>query len=959
MAQLYKAGSMKPYSKKELLILVKYRDMPLGNNKEKKRAYACARREILSQVGQDRTIRSLQRRWSDLMRRGQQRLQKLQSKLREERRQRHHMLLQQSWEQYQWGQEEEEESAEGPSGSIPPSAICGQSSNPVEEAEEPADGPSGSSPPPAKRRQRPRTLLQQSWEQYQWGQEEEEEESAEGPSGSIPSSAMFGQSQSPEEEAEEPAGGPSGRSPPPAKRQRHHDQRLRPQRLLPSEVKEEVAEEEPHPDLSSPPPTKRQRHHDQRLRPQRLLSSEVKEEVAEEEPHPGLSSPPPTTMASADLRQELDCSICLRIYTDPVTLRCGHNFCRGCIDHVLDTQKVSGAYTCPECRAKSKKRPALKRNITLCNIVGSFRSTRPDQDDTGISCSYCIHSPVPAVKSCLHCEAHLCDNHLRLHSKSPDHVLSDPTAALGNRKCSVHKRILEYYCTEDTSCICVSCCLIGEHRGHKVESLDEASEKKKEKLRDVLQKLSTKRADAEKRLWSLQERSSEDKGRAAGVAERVTALFRDIRRQLEDLEKRVLSEIFRQEERVSLSVYDLIQQLEVKKEELSRKISHFEDLCNISDPVTVIQEPDTGDVCDTEELCNMSDPLTVLQEPDIYDLCDTEDRKRRHTQVHDGRDLDVGLISGTLHTLSDIITDVNTGIYGQEATDLLLDVTAAVKIESDIATGTNTGDYVLEATDTLLDVTPVVKTESNIPGICVQEATDTLVDEISAENTESRITDITGINTGICVQEATDTLMDEITAETSESDITTDIHTDISLQEPVDIFLDVTTSGNNILISSDGKTASVTRERFQYTQVISTKEFPSGQYYWDVDVRKSQSWRVGMCYPTIDRKGRPSYIGENDKSWCLRGFNNQYSVIHDSQEIRLPEKIICNKVRIYLDYEAGELSFYSLRDPIRHLHTYNTTFTEPLHAALWLWRGYVTISGVGSGTGRNDDEKSA
>ncbi|XP_075066561.1 E3 ubiquitin/ISG15 ligase TRIM25-like [Mixophyes fleayi] len=518
-------------------------------------------------------------------------------------------------------------------------------------------------------------------------------------------------------------------------------------------------------------------------------------------------------MASTDLRPELDCSICLNIYTDPVTVRCGHNFCRVCIDRVLDTQEGSGVYTCPECRAECQERPAWIRNITLCNIVGRLLSTRPDQEQTGNFCTYCIHSPVPAAKSCLHCEASLCDNHLRVHSKSAEHVLSDPTTSLGHRKCSVHKKILEYYCTEDAACICVSCCLIGEHRGHQMESLDEASEKKKEKLRNVLQKLNTKKEETEKRAQSLPEHKKQDQEKAASITERVTALFRDIRRHLEDLEKRVLSEISRQEKSVSLSVSDLIQQLEIKKDELSRKMRHIEELCNMSDPVTVLQEPDTGD------------------------LCDTEDSETHDDQVHGVGDLDVGLISGTLHTLSDIITGINVFFY---------------------------------------------------------------------------------------------------------------------MQEPNDILLDVNTAANNIHISDDMKTASrspiqnrpVTPERFQYNQVISTRSFSSGQHYWEVEISKSGDWRVGMCYPSIDRRGRQSYIGNNIKSWCLwRWNNNQYSLRHNSKVIRLPDNIPYDRVGIYLDYEAGQLSFYSLCDPIRHLHTVTATFTEPLHAAICVDGGCIKIFG--------------
>ncbi|XP_063807266.1 E3 ubiquitin/ISG15 ligase TRIM25-like [Pseudophryne corroboree] len=525
-------------------------------------------------------------------------------------------------------------------------------------------------------------------------------------------------------------------------------------------------------------------------------------------------------MASADLRQELDCSICLSIYTDPVTLRCGHNFCRVCIDRVLDTQEGCGVYTCPECRAECLERPALQRNIMLCNIVGRFLSTRPDQEETGIFCTHCIHSPVPAAKSCLHCEAHLCDNHLRVHSKSPEHVLCDPTTALGNRKCSVHKKVLEYYCPEDGVCICVYCSA-GEHRGHHVEILDEAFEKKKEKLRTVLQKLTIKRAETEKRVQSLQERRREDLVKAAGITERVTALFIDIKRQLDDLEKRVLSEISRQEQRVSLSVSALIQQLEIKKDELSGKMRHIEELCNISDPVTVLQEPDTGDVCGTE------------------------DTERRDTQVRGAGDLDVGLISGKLHILFDIIAGINRGIYVPEPTDLLLDVATA-------------GDYI----------------------------------QISGDRkTASR--------------------------------------SDINQNRPV------------------------TPERFQCDQVISTRRFSSGRHCWEVDVSKSARWRVGMCYPSIDRRGKQSTIGCNNKSWCLRRSNmmlfkqySPYSVLHDKKEIQLDNKIRCDRVRVYLDFEAGQLSFYALCDPIIHLHTYTATFTEPLHAALWVGNGCsITISG--------------
>ncbi|XP_077122871.1 E3 ubiquitin/ISG15 ligase TRIM25-like [Ranitomeya variabilis] len=526
-------------------------------------------------------------------------------------------------------------------------------------------------------------------------------------------------------------------------------------------------------------------------------------------------------MASADLREELDCSICLSTYTDPVMLRCGHNFCRVCIDRVLATQDESGVYSCPDCREEFQERPALMRDFALCKIVKNFQQTDQHQEEiTGICCTYCVDSLVSAVRSCLLCEASMCDKHLRVHSKSPEHVLSEPGTSLEKRKCSVHKKILEYYCTEDAACICVSCSLAGEHRGHRVEMLDEASKKKKKKLRNVLQKLTTKREKTERRVQSLEERRRKAQEKAAGKAERVTALCTDIRRGVDDLEKKVLGEISRQEKEESLSLSALIHQLEIKKDELSRKMRHIEELCNMTDPLTVLQEPDTGDLCDPEEEGG------------------DEDTGGHDKQPHHGNAQDVAVVAYTLLTLFDVVSGIRSGIY---------------------------------------------------------------------------------------------------------------------VEGPADILLDLDTAANNVHISDGLKTATGTQEnqkrpetaeRFHNNnQVMSRNGFTSGRHYWDVEISRSGSWMVGMCYPSTDRRGRQSVLGNNNKSWSLwkRYYNNQYSVRHDWKEILLPDKISSDRFRICLDYEAGQLSFYELCDPIRHLHTFTATFSEPLHAAVCVYDGCLTI----------------
>ncbi|KAE8636970.1 hypothetical protein XENTR_v10003233 [Xenopus tropicalis] len=532
-------------------------------------------------------------------------------------------------------------------------------------------------------------------------------------------------------------------------------------------------------------------------------------------------------MAAADLRDELICSICLSIYTDPVSLPCGHNFCRDCIGGVLGTQEGSGAYSCPECRAEYQERPALPRNRALGNIAERFRPTETEPGETGIPCSYCLLSPVPAAKSCLLCEASLCDTHLRGHCQSAEHVLTEPTASFMGRKCSVHHKVLEYHCCEDSAFICVYCCLAGEHRGHRVELLSEASEKKKEKLRKVLEKLSPEREETERGAQRLQERRREVAEVAAGETERVTALFRGIREELEALEKRLLSDISRQKEELCLQLTELIQQLEIKKDELSRKIRHIEELCNMADPLTVLQEQWESHGA---AFCGAEGADTEGREREDTEGADTEGRERGGIKVPAVGHLDVGRISETLLTgLAGIVTGVEGRlIYGQEATELVLDIN---------------------------------------------------------------------------------------------------------------------TAGNHVSVSGDGKSASYshtdqrhpqTPERFQVPQALSSRSFPSGRHYWEVEVSESGYWRVGAAYPSIERGGDQSLIGNNNKSWGLYRWNNNYTVRHDRKDTQLPHAPSCRRIRISLDYEAGRLSFYELSEPIRHLHTFTASFTEPLHAAFWV-----------------------
>ncbi|KAG8544143.1 hypothetical protein GDO81_023014 [Engystomops pustulosus] len=213
-------------------------------------------------------------------------------------------------------------------------------------------------------------------------------------------------------------------------------------------------------------------------------------------------------------------------------------------------------------------------------------------EETRVFCSYCIKSQVAAVRSCLQCEISLCDDHLTAHNQSVGHILTDPTNCFGNKKCPFHKKDLEYYCPRDASCLCVSCCLVGEHGGHQVELLEEVSKRKKIELREYLDRLNIQKGEIHTRVHNLLDHKGKIQEKASDKRKNVSKIFKNIKQQLETAEKKTVSEISRQEEKIVSQISDQIKELEIQEDELCRKMRDIEEMCRVTDPIRLLQESD-------------------------------------------------------------------------------------------------------------------------------------------------------------------------------------------------------------------------------------------------------------------------------------------------------------------------------------------------------------------------------
>jgi len=126
-------------------------------------------------------------------------------------------------------------------------------------------------------------------------------------------------------------------------------------------------------------------------------------------------------------------------------------------------------------------------------------------------------------------------------------------------------------------------------------------------------------------------------------------------------------------------------------------------------------------------------------------------------------------------------------------------------------------------------------------------------------------------------------------------------------------------------------------ERFGYSVQLMCREARTGRCYWEVE------WRgqvfISVTYRGISRGDREDCeFGRNDQSWVLESSDTRFSVYHNKRATMLSTSFPSSptpsgRVAVYLDHPAGSLSFYRVfSDKLIHIHTFRTTFTEPLYA---------------------------
>ncbi|XP_056681610.1 probable E3 ubiquitin-protein ligase TRIML1 [Monodelphis domestica] len=147
-----------------------------------------------------------------------------------------------------------------------------------------------------------------------------------------------------------------------------------------------------------------------------------------------------------NLKANLTCFICLGYFTDPVTVNCGHSFCKVCL--LRCREEADSTFNCPECRGIIKDRDVVRdRNLQSLSITGKRLR------------SHLLQSLV---------DLYVCDQH-------------------GEKG--------KFFCEEDQRFLCDSCLLAPGHKDHTVLPLDMASDKCKDKIKHTLNTLQRKKEE--------------------------------------------------------------------------------------------------------------------------------------------------------------------------------------------------------------------------------------------------------------------------------------------------------------------------------------------------------------------------------------------------------------------------------------------------------------------------------
>ncbi|XP_062491407.1 E3 ubiquitin-protein ligase TRIM7-like isoform X1 [Pezoporus occidentalis] len=229
-----------------------------------------------------------------------------------------------------------------------------------------------------------------------------------------------------------------------------------------------------------------------------------------------------------NLQDEATCSVCLEFFKDPVSIECGHNFCRACI--IKSWRELEMDFPCPQCREVFQHK--------------SFRPNRQLANMSEIISQFTLRGAKGAEEDGL---------------------------------CGKHREALKLYCKDDRRTICVVCDRSREHRPHAVVPVDEASEEYKEKIQGRLDFLKKERQELLEFKVNDDKKTQELLETIASERQKLLSEFERLRQFLHDQEHLLLGQLEKMEKNIAKRQNENITDLSKEITLLNKLITELEE----------------------------------------------------------------------------------------------------------------------------------------------------------------------------------------------------------------------------------------------------------------------------------------------------------------------------------------------------------------------------------------------
>lgn len=204
-------------------------------------------------------------------------------------------------------------------------------------------------------------------------------------------------------------------------------------------------------------------------------------------------------MASTAYIEELTCSVCLSLFTDPVSLSCGHSFCRQCFTHFRRTQNL-----CPHCRARIS---TAEGNLSTNHILKS------------------------------------------LANKAKEEAVRDEKRGGTDWLCPDHDEKLKLFCETDQQLVCVICRDGEKHDGHKFKPIKEAALARRRELDEAIQFLTSDNSSVEQLAEQQEEEMTKTKTKSCQLRTQISSQFEEMHQFLKKREEQIKNELQEKEEK--------------------------------------------------------------------------------------------------------------------------------------------------------------------------------------------------------------------------------------------------------------------------------------------------------------------------------------------------------------------------------------------------------------------------